>query len=688
MDGPRKKIFMWTTAAATMLLFAAFLLQAPGPPTVEAAPHAVRSDVDHPFDPDWLEIRLMLNTKCAGCHRPGGEHGDLTSYEKLIAAKTEDGEPLVVAGRPDDSPLWDMVAWNVEAKADSEHPSEPEMPHDMREWLTVGQLATVRRWIAGGALEYVLPKTCSVRPLLEVDFPSAKECKVCHPRQYGQWSRSMHHYAQHSPIFEAFNLTLQERTGGTLGTFCSRCHTPLGTALGENGLHRNIHRSRLSMEGVSCVVCHRMKQPYYKSNSRDAIEPGALLEGCMVGPFESSVSAKVKSHGSVEQPYLKTSQFCGGCHDVTSPTGVRLEEAFSEWQNSPAARQGITCQQCHMGPVQGIPTPEDHRPLGRAAVVPGVAKELIPLRRLSDHTFAGPDYSLLPDSEFPHKLDWMAETDYTQAHRLTPYQQKTLLELRRGNRRDLQIAEAKRYELLKNAAEISVCCPPTARPGEKIDIGVVVQSKFSGHSFPTGFTAERQAWVRVTLRDPTGAIVFQSGDLDSNGDLRDSHSHEVQRKLVPADKHLLNFQNKFVALTQRGTERTVILSVNRHLTPLNFVRPATGISASFGRPQTFRIAKGSLPPLGTVQRSYQVVTPTAPGPYTLDVRLNFRHLPPVLLDEIGASHLKHLLEIVEIDRRETTIWIGQPRAESLSSPHGEEEVVKIGRRGAASHRSP
>ena len=38
-----------------------------------------------------------------------------------------------------------------------------------------------------------------------------------------QWSRSMHAYAQHSPIFEAFNLTLIERTGGTIGTFCTRC---------------------------------------------------------------------------------------------------------------------------------------------------------------------------------------------------------------------------------------------------------------------------------------------------------------------------------------------------------------------------------------------------------------------------------------------------------------------------------
>ena len=41
--------------------------------------------------------------------------------------------------------------------------------------------------------------------------------------------------------------------------------------------------------------------------------------------------------------------------------------------------------------------------------------------------------------------------------------------------------------------------------------------------------------------------------------------------------------------------------------------------------------------------------PHCAGPYRVDVRLNFRHLPPALLDHIGTPHLKHLLEIVVMD---------------------------------------
>src|SRR5213080_3764821 len=51
-------------------------------------------------------------------------------------------------------------------------------------------------------------------------FLDATECKSCHPVHYREWKTSMHAYAQHSPIFVAFQEFIQARTGGTLGTFC------------------------------------------------------------------------------------------------------------------------------------------------------------------------------------------------------------------------------------------------------------------------------------------------------------------------------------------------------------------------------------------------------------------------------------------------------------------------------------
>ena len=618
-----------------------------------AAPHTVYT-VDHAYDPDWPDVQMMLARKCTSCHRPGTESCDFSTYDALLAAGVEDGMPVVVPGDADQSSLWEMTRWNTTADANSHLPDQPEMPPERMEWLTTGQLVTLRRWINNGALQYKLPDKCNIRPIIEMHFPSAKQCAGCHPKQYDEWSRSMHAYAQHSPVFEAFNLTLIERTSGTIGTFCTRCHTPIGTSLGENGSRRNVHRSRISMESVTCITCHRRKDGRYKSSGRVRVEPGELLETCMYGPFDNSTPID-GAHKSGQLPYIKSSQFCGGCHDVISPSGVRLEEAFSEWQNSHAAKDGVTCQHCHMGPVQGVPIADQERPLGRAASVPYIDPEQIPLRHLTDHTFAGPDYSVLPDTEFPHKLDWMYEKDYREVANLTPHEQKTLEELRRSNRRHLEIASNKRYELLRNAAAIEVRHPKSSRTGQRVKLAVDVTSKFSGHNFPTGFTAERQLWISVEVRDPSGNIVFVTGDLDRNGDLRDDHSHDVLSRKTPRDRHLLNLQSKFVALTNKGTERSVVLSVNRHLQPLNVLRPATGISASFGRPFTFRVSKGSLPPLATRGKLYPIQLADCAGPHLVNVRLNFRHLPPTLLDHIGIPHLKHLLEVVVIDEYENII---------------------------------
>ncbi len=662
MDGTRLRRYAPWGACGVLLLIAILAPPKHGNSRLQliAAPPHILGPAAHPYDPDWPEVQHILSTKCTGCHRPSSDRTDFSTHQALLRAGVAQGMPVVVAGAPEQSSLWKYVAWNVHAQSRSELPDTPEMPPDRLQWLSAGQLSTVYRWIRNGAQEFRLPDGCRQAIVTEIDFPSARQCAACHPRQYAEWSHSMHAYGQHSPVFEAFHLTLVERTGGTIGTFCTRCHTPIGTALGENDSIRNVNRSRISMEGVTCVVCHRRAIGQYKASGRVAVPPGKLDETCMFGPFEAPESAAVGAHRSQHLAYIKQSQFCGECHDVFSPEGVRLEEAFSEWNNSPAAKQGITCHQCHMGPVQGLPVPDHERPLGPAAVVPGVDPARMPLRRLSDHTFAGPDYSLLPDTEFPCKLDWMYETDYRDPSKLTPYQQRSLIELRQHNRASLEVANQKRYQLLRNAARIQVQHPQAACVGDQVELRVDVTSTTAGHSLPTGFTAERQVWVSVEVYNPAGEVVFASGDLDENGDLRDEHSRAVLTKQIPLDRDLLNFQNKFTLLGHKGTERSVVLSVNRDLTPVNVLRPATVPAITFGRPPGFRVGKTSLPPLRTMGQSYALPKLACAGPYIVAVRLNFRHLPPTLLDHVGTPHLKHLLEVVVIDSYEAVIAVNPP----------------------------
>ena len=620
-----------------------------------------------PLDPDWVAVSGMLNAKCLKCHLPGDEFIPLTDYDALLRARTfGDDSPLIVPGHPNESALVQVTRWShAEPGARPSDPEEaPRMPPDDENWLTAGQYATLTRWIRNGATRYLPIGT--EQCLTEADFPSAQQCKVCHPKQFEEWSRSMHAYAQQSPVFEAFTLTMLERTSGTVGTFCTRCHTPVGVALGETGLRRNRHRSALALEGVTCVACHRRSHASGRVNARFAIEPGDLMDGCVYGPFDDVSHDESERHRAAGSPFIRSSSFCGSCHDVTTPDGLRLEEAFSEWKNSPAAKRGVTCQHCHMGPEPGIAVDPRDRPMGYAAIVPGADPSKRKPRPLSDHTFAGPDYSMLPDTHFPHTLDWIREQGIPPESERTDYQHRTLASLRERNHEALANAAVQRYRLLRNAAKLSVDPLGPVKPGGRVRLKVEVESLFDGHGFPTGFSAERQAWVEVLVHDQEGRLLFASGDLDSNGDLRDEHSHAVLTGRVSRDRFLMNFQSKFVIRAFRGTERPVTIPVNRDLGQVNVLRPARGIGPTFGRPGTIRIQKSNLAPLATRRRIYRFRAPTEPQRCTYTVRLLFRNLPPHLLDEIKVGYLKSSLQVVEIDARSGTFEVASGRRRSSS----------------------
>ncbi|HIC44721.1 MAG TPA: hypothetical protein EYO73_10730, partial [Sulfurimonas sp.] len=187
-------------------------------------------------------------------------------------------------------------------------------------------------------------------------FPSATECGECHPTQYKQWSVSQHAYAQMSPIFNAMQATVMKFTAGTNGDFCIRCHTPVGMNLEEDIFMSNIDRHPTSREGVTCIVCHRLKQSYGKISGRLHIETGPVTSTIYGPTGESAELEKAISKGGLVvdndkagrkvhekvKPLFQLSKpgFCATCHDVNLVNGFRLEEAFSEFKNSPANDKG------------------------------------------------------------------------------------------------------------------------------------------------------------------------------------------------------------------------------------------------------------------------------------------------------------------------------------------------------------
>ena len=366
-------------------------------------------------------------------------------------------------------------------------------------------------------------------------YPSANTCKVCHPRHYDEWSVSQHAYAQLSPVYMSMQRTINAVTSGTNGDFCIRCHTQVGMNIGESTSISNLERHPTSREGITCVVCHRINKSFGKVSGRLPLIEGDLLEP-VYGPQGDEELKRVlnnrdqyrvvtdpeqsgrKIHTEVGHfTQLSESSFCGTCHDVNLFNGFRLEEAFSEYKNSPAAKRGESCQDCHMGKVQGVASGYEHGP---AAVVGGVATKD---RKLTNHFFAGPDYSIIHPGIFPHNAEaaaiatlaeWLEfdfeagwgtdefEDNVAENHVFPErwesvddrYDAREILERQFSL---LDWAEEKRMEVLRNGYKLGNLSLAQGSLDDGLRFNVEVTNGTDGHNVPTGFDAERLVWLDV-----------------------------------------------------------------------------------------------------------------------------------------------------------------------------------------------
>ena len=508
-------------------------------------------------------------------------------------------------------------------------------------------------------------------------FPSSATCGTCHPTQFREWSVSPHAYSGVSPVANAMQGTVIKRTNGTNGDFCMRCHNSEGMALSEQVFLPMEEHSQIAREGTNCVTCHRINHVEGKINNRTAIEENDLY-GPVYGPEGGEELKRVQGDNAfnVATPTDKERRFpihlearkffaltqpgfCGSCHDITAIPGLRLEEALSEYKHSPASGEGITCQDCHMGKVAGVYNTADNYDFGPAAVVNG--KPTTP-RRLSNHMISGPDHSIVHPGIFPHngraakmatikewltfdyKAGWGSDAYEDTVSKTTTFPKRWDSyddrleghEVIQGQIRLLNEYMHRRLEVLRNGLEISKIVTEKA-DDDGIRFKVQVHNPTNGHSVPTGFGADRSVYLQVTVSDYTGAIVFQSGDLDPNGDLRGGHSAYVESRALPKDKYLFNLQSEFMIQNVRGGERSTVLTTNYSVSPLPFVRPLTSSSILVGRPPDVRVRKKNIPPLRSLSPEYEVKKSalTGKGPYKATVRLFVGMVPVSLIRTIS-----------------------------------------------------
>lgn len=377
-------------------------------------------------------------------------------------------------------------------------------------------------------------------------------------------------------------------SGGEL--WCVNCHAP-GSNLGGtlprwDGLSRRSSSRRPlvdllpadAMEGISCAFCHQTHgpvrpgdaarggyegNPTWRStqtgelffsrpedrrgvpgiaNSGYSLDPGELLLSLVTG---GEAAARMVPGGAHLRPtedaaaYLRSSEFCGSCHDVrlfgTDVIGVaergehfkRLRNAYSEWSQwadteAASGRTPATCQDCHMSAFPGVcetggpavrpgdtalaracppgttfsPRAPGDYPEGQVAIgsAPG---------RVTPHYFSGVDLPLSAG------FDQAAVEDAALDEHGIPRGPEA--------RRDLLLGSTFRFELA-----------PATLAGERLEVPVVIENVGGGHRVPAGFSQEREIWVHLRVTDGDGRLLYEVGRVDRpDEDLHDKRFVEV-----------------------------------------------------------------------------------------------------------------------------------------------------------------
>ena len=335
----------------------------------------------------------------------------------------------------------------------------------------------------------------------------SESCGVsgCHEQIYREWSVSAHRYAAMDVGFRAIQTNMGQQNGPESTRYCAGCHDPISLFAGTKNLFRDDLTNPVGrQEGVSCIVCHSIKETDIKGNANYLItQPARYLFELNEGGQARFVTdflirAYPRQHvQSLQHRLFKSAEFCAACHkqfideEINQVGWVQLQNQYdnwrkSRWNDTTNPRKTIECRECHM-PLQESRDPArgDNQDYNRTAGD----------RKHRSHRF------LAANQHMPLAL-----------HLDGAQEQVDLTERWLQGRIDVpEIADKWRKGAV---VPIELVAPARARPGAPIDLQVLITNNKAGHDFPTGPLDIIQSWVEIVVRDQDSNVVYASGQTD------------------------------------------------------------------------------------------------------------------------------------------------------------------------------
>jgi len=171
---------------------------------------------------------------------------------------------------------------------------------------------------------------------------SAELCGRCHRAIEEGWKSSAHADAMTSRIFQDALDMAGDDFGAESKKVCLGCHAPMAGLRSDTTLSLKV-----TWEGVTCDYCHSLR-----SVDESGMNPKPTVEFSDVksGPSKDVTSP---AHRTAFSPLHTTSATCAICHEYKNAQGFPVVTTYSEWQESPAGKADVPCQNCHMFLVKG-----------------------------------------------------------------------------------------------------------------------------------------------------------------------------------------------------------------------------------------------------------------------------------------------------------------------------------------------
>lgn len=352
-------------------------------------------------------------------------------------------------------------------------------------------------------------------------YLGAQSCERCHADIAAQWATSAHRFASfNNPFYRRSVELTREKAGNKRSKFCGGCHDPAIMLAGN--MEKTIDPlTPESQAGLTCLACHAIDRIHDKTgngnyNIHDQTESPYMFDLAKSGIAREMHDYLLKAKPTVHKqrmlkPVFRESEFCLSCHKVNLDVQVndyrwiRGQNEYDAWHNSGFAHNNPTtwyeppvtktCQDCHMAPEPAV--------RGDVSAKRG---------KVASHRFLGVNTAL------PHIRGDQDTIDRIEAF------------LKDGKLRVDVFAIHREDGTTVLAPEQKL---PVLKPGEIVQVDVVVRNVGVGHTFPGGTNDSNEGWIDFTAKIGD-ELVYQSGALQADKHV-DPGSHFFQAVIV--DRH-------------------------------------------------------------------------------------------------------------------------------------------------------